>query len=111
MRTVMYFDVRRNEYVGEKEPCAAPEFYIPVFRGPKGIYIDTWNVTREDKPGKKFLLGIAYLAEEYYDSLHHDAKEKFMFEKNKFTPTSLAYFTLPEDKFDEYVERFGVEDD
>ena len=111
MRTVMYFDVRRNEYVGEKEPYTAPECYIAAFRGSKGIYIDTWNGTCEDKPGQKCRLDIAYPAEEYYDNQQHELKEKFMFEENKFTPTSLAYFTLPEEKFDEYVERFGIEDD
>lgn len=102
MIDAMYYDVFAEEYVKEKDPYAPPERYCFTTRGVEGIYVDHW----EDKDG--LCMDVAYLADEYYTE-EHTRKLKAMCERENFKPLRLRYFTLPAEKFDEYVKQFGLE--
>ena len=104
MISKMLYDAFANMYVLEGDPFAPPERYIEALKGPTGIYIETWDV------GDHRRLDISYTIEEYYDTKLHSAKFKLMCEKYNCTPKKLCYFTLPKEKFDEYVKRFHLEE-
>jgi len=99
----MLYDVFANEYTKEMDPNAPPERYIPTYRGNKGMYEETWEV--EDNNCN--ILNITYTIDEYYDSERHNARFKLVCGNHK--PVKLRSFTLPEEKFDEYVHLFGLE--
>ena len=102
MITKMYYDAFTNEYTLNINEYAPPERYYLTFRG-KDYYTDHW----EGDDGR--CLDISYTIEEYYTE-EHDRRYRSMCEEYDFHPIRLRYFTLPAIKFDEYVERFKVEE-
>lgn len=109
----MFYDTFLNSYVAEKETIAPPERYIETYRGSKGIYVESWWVKNKDihSADKPLCLNVAYPAEEYYDEKAHDSTLEYMCNRDSVTPIRLRYFVLPEEKFDEYAERFGIDYD
>ena len=103
MITKMYFDLFAERYVLEKDPNAPPERYMETVRGVPGVYIDHWV------DDKGLCLDIAYTSDEYY-SEEHDRRYRAMCEEQGFKATRLRYFTLPEEKFDEYLLRFHIDE-
>ena len=102
----MYYDAFTEEYVLEPDPTAPPERYVETIRGGLGVYVDRWAGECDGQPG--YALDIAYTTEEYYSDVH-DLRYQEMCEAQNFKATRLICFVLPEEKFDEYVERFGLE--
>ena len=102
MITKMYFDSFAERYVLEKDPYAPPERYVETVKGVPGAYIDHWG----DDKGHR--LDITYKSDEYY-SEEHDRRYRAMCEEQGFKATRLLYFTLPEEKFDEYVKQFKLD--
>ena len=102
----MYYDDFTNTYVITKDPYAAPERYVETFRGSPGVYIDHWGGEKDGQPGHA--LSVAYTSDEYYSD-EHAARFRLMCDQHHFKPTHYRYFTLPAEKFDEYVKRFHLE--
>ena len=105
--TEMYFDSFANAYVLKPDPYAPPERYVLTMRGSKGVYIDHWGGEKNGVPG--FVMDVAYSSEEYYSEIH-DIRFFDMCKEQGFTATHLRYFTLPEEKFDEYLSRFDLQE-
>ena len=108
MVDTMYYDSFAEEYVLKPDPYAPPERYVMTVRGTPGIYIDHWGGEHNGISG--CALDIAYATDEYYSEVH-DMRYRSMCEEHGFKATHLRYFTLPEEKFDEYVERFGLDEE
>ena len=108
MITAMYYDTFTEEYTLTKDPIAPPERYLPATRGSRGIYIESWLGTVEGIE-EECCLSIAYHEDQYYSNVH-DWIMIDRFKDQHFTPKCLRYFVIPEDKFDEYVERFGLKE-
>ena len=109
MIKTMYYDAFAHEYTLKKDPYAAPERYVTTHRGPHGIYIEKWRV---EKGGRTDLfLDIAFVASEYYDRICHEEKFTLMCEENGCDPIELYDFTIPREKFDQYVKMFGLDEE
>ena len=108
MINTMYYDAFSNEYTLEIDPYAPPERYVATHCGPHGIYIEKWRVKKDGRTD--LFLEIAFDASEYYDSIYHEEKVKLMCEENGCELIELCDFTLPHEKFDQYVERFGLDE-
>ena len=102
----IYYDNFADMYVDKMSPYAPPERYIPVFKNNTNTYIEVWDV--DDGSGEKKRVDIAYLPDEYYDSLMHTTTVRGICETNHCKLVRLRRFYLPADKFDEYVERFHL---
>lgn len=103
----IYYDNFANEYVDKISLYAPPERYVPTYKNNVNGYIEVWDV--DDGSGIKKRLDIAYLPDEYYDSVIHAGTIEYQCEKNNCKLVGLHGFYIPPDKFDEYVERFGLE--
>lgn len=105
MINTMYYDVFTNEYTLEIDPYAPPERYVATHRGSHGIYIEKWRVKKGERTD--LFLEIAFDTSEYYDRFYHEEKVKLMCEENGCELIKLYDFTIPREKFDQYVERVG----
>lgn len=103
MITEMFYDCFADTYTAERDPYAPPERYLVAHRGPKGTYIDHWSARRGDD---KITINVEYSTDEYYNDEIHTQKLREACNKNDCKLIILREFTLPEEKFDEYVERF-----
>ena len=98
----MFYDYFSEEYVKTTDPYAPPERYIKTYRNDMDFYEETYFC----KGG--LLLSIAYTPEEYHNSEIHNWKIIEMQKKHNASPTRLAYWTIPSEKFDEYAKDFGI---
>lgn len=108
MLNSMYYDNFANEYTTEKDPFAPPERYLPTYRG-DGNYVEKWKVRNPNNiAAVNLYLDVAYspLDIEY----HMVNKRRYsLAEENHVELVRMVRRTIPADKFDEYVERFGLE--
>lgn len=103
----MFYDAFTEEYTLKINEYSPPERYVLTLKGPAGVYVDHWEGEHNGVPG--YALDIAYASDEYY-SEEHDRRFYEMCKEQGFKATHLRYFTLPEEKFNEYVKRFKVEE-
>ena len=105
--TKMYWDTFGREYTLRIDEIAPPERYVTTYRGEPGIYIEQWIVSK-DGVEEELRLDVAYSEIEYRNPMLHNMKLERMCKENNCRALYLCGFVLPQEKFDEYVERFGL---
>ena len=102
----MYYDTFANEYTKSKDSCAPPERYIRTVRG------DTDNLFIEhmqtSKNGETVFFDLLFTEEEYKDLNLRYKKTDRVIKENGYSGVRCVKFTLPPTLFDEYTERFGL---
>lgn len=100
--TKMYYDAFANEYTLEREEIAPPERYLETLRG-DDIYIEKWSI------GNGLFIDVAYSQYDvdnwYVNKIRHSQEQK-----HNCILSHMMRWTIPAVKFDEYVKRFGLED-
>lgn len=107
-RQVIYYDIFNSNYTLNKDITAPPERYIEVHRGDESsIYKETWIV--KSKLGDGELLDVVYTEDSI---IHHkvDLIRTQTSENNNCCLKHLIKYIIPAAKFDEYIERFGLEE-
>ena len=94
----IYYNPKTDKHVSKRSKGC-----ITVFKGTSDIYIESWNVE-----GKK-RIEIAYTEYEFFDDKYHNWVIGWKEKKYGIKLESLAYLVIPPNKFDEYVEKDGVE--
>ena len=102
MITKMYYDEFANEYTLEREETAPPERYLETLRG-DDVYIENWSI------GNGLFIEVAYsqydVDNRYVNRIRHSQEQTYNCRLSR-----MIRWTIPAVKFDEYVERFGLEE-
>lgn len=99
----MYYDDFANEYTLDKEPTAPPERYLETLRG-NDNYIEKWSI------GNGLFIDVAY-SQYAVDNRYVNRIRHFQEQTHNCLLSTMVSWTIPDKKFDEYVERFGLSDE